>query len=182
MMEQQDSPIVEPRASALLSIGPKTNTRKVSDFDEQFADFPDKYSITAKHPGMAEDEIIKAGSRIEGKTAPRNRATRRAMGGMGASNEDTEATIGFDVAPAHAFVAKCVHQIVGFKLSADEGGTGPVTDETWDPAHGGDNEANKTIYRGLLESALRDPLEQWLDEVAGRTEAAEEILGEAKNA
>jgi len=123
------------------------------------------YFITARHPGIEEDEIA---------------AAFFDFGGLQETDEAQVLT--GDVYRIGGYLKKCVVQITAFCLPVT-GINGDERQQVWDPKNGGDNEDNRTIYLRLLDPALKvgpdeealgDMLQGFLDAVAGRgTEIAE---------
>ena len=117
-----------------------------------------KYFISARHPGLNEDKVLRAGG---GWVTPINRQAQR--------TQEVEQRL--EQTPGAAFLAKCRYQIEDFLLPMGPG----KPDVGFDPSKGGWGERNQEVYRSILKQTgkggrlgLLEIVEGFLDFVAGR--------------
>lgn len=161
--------------SYMFVIGQKELTLHFPQFD-----YDPKVYVRAKPTLLEEDDIAQAAFALqwEQKAMPANRQERRQARKKGISGEEA-LQMKASLSPGYAFVAKCIAQITDYQLPVREAGREDVQYRTYNGRNNGDNEANKEIYKNLLQpgaEAFRDLIEQFLDYVAGRgTEAQEDF-------
>ncbi len=139
--------------------------------------------ITAEHPGMAEDDITAAMMPLSFQTA--GKAQRR--GRTQPQEEQMETmTVQGSIGTARAFVEKCRHQIIDFRLPIRETVDGDTVIRKYDSKNRGDNRSNREVYESILGMvepiaslegrSFWDVVEGFLDLVAGReTDVAEDF-------
>lgn len=148
--------------SYVLSMRTPQATLNLSESD------PSKHYITAKHPGVNEDDIWATAVPLSMQApAGQNRAE---MGNV---------TVTGNVSAAKGFIAKCVYQIVDYAIGVEEL-DGTVKVRRWDSANGGDNGVNREVYTQFLQAEHRDLVEGFLDMVAGRDTDAQRDFEELK--
>ena len=156
----------------MIVLGQRELTLRFAQFDYA----PDIF-VRARPTLLEEDDVAQAALSLHWEQKAQqgggSRAQRRARGQRGKKQAAPDETIRMEAAisPGNAFVAKCVAQVVDFRLPILERGSSKPSFRTYDERHRGDNESNREIYENLLQAgaeAFRELTEQFLDYAAGR--------------
>lgn len=133
---------------------------------------PNPYFIRAKHPRLREDEVTEA-------SGPGTSFRQR-------GKDNVEGTVSLVGKRMAGFVAKCRVQIVDYCLPICRGGEDQDARFVRQGDDPGGNKYNLEVYTALTQYTavpwqgehfnLMQSIEEWLDEVAGRTTAAQEDL------
>lgn len=133
-------------------------------------DEPQRYYISAREPGLREDDITNAGLNFS-----YDRQTGPEKGKVG------EMIVTGNPMPVRQFLAKCKFQVTDFRLPGIDK-QGNHVDLAYNPANRGDNNENFNFFLRLYPVApLREEIEAFLDWIAGRKSEAVEEFETLKN-
>ena len=159
------APAPKPHPGAIsLHYGPQTFR-----FTDMWPDWDPDFFITAKHPGLKEEDIANASVEYSPKAGVKKPS----------SIEDFDQKIKYIT----GFIAKCHEQITDFCLpvSRRDEATGEMIEgkQCFDAAHPAQNEQ---VYKAMAFTAdLRVPVDAFLDAVALRTPGAQAAFEALRN-